>query len=352
MRQYLVIHSVLGCSSSRARVPDGGGGGTSSHPLLGAVDNPVNRFCDDFASSLIDETPKKAKRGALSGRPEFDDITGFTVKRVLGSGAEATVYEAVRDRTSTPVAVKKYNVVKNMDNQVPREVVIAGVLNHPRCARVVDTFTTASGAFAIVMPLAVGGSLKITDAPELTWIGGVVLLQQISSALAHMHSLGVVHRDVKPGNILMSDDGYILCDFSISTQLQEGDEMVAGVLGTSVFMAPEIGVSMYLAKPVDVWALGVTVFGLVYGRYPWTLEKVLDNMTGVMNGQNCAKNEISGDLEFPEVPAVPNELKDIISGMLERDPARRLTAQAVAENPWLAEQTEQWERMMEYLGED
>ena len=346
-------YSVLGCSHSHGqRIPGGGDDLVSGHPLLIAVDNPVNRFCDDFSSSLIDESPKKSKRGALSNRNEFDEIPGFTVKRMLGTGAEATVYEAVRDRTSTPVAVKKYNVVKNMDKEIPREVTIAGLLNHPRCMRVLDSFTAASGAFSVVMPLATGGSLRITDAPELTWTGGVVLLHQIGAALAHMHAMGIVHRDVKPANILVFDDGYVLCDFSISTQLQEGDEMVAGVLGTSVFMAPEIGVSMYEAKPVDVWALGVTVFGLVYGRYPWTLNRVLDNVSGVMNGQNCAKNEMAGELEFPEVPSVPGELKEIIAGMLEREPKKRLTAREIAENPWISQQAELWEEMMSYLCDD
>jgi serine/threonine protein kinase len=113
------------------------------------------------------------------------------------------------------------------------------------------------------MPISAFGALRISTVPELTVRGAVSLLSQIGSALAHMHSQQIVHRDVKPGNILVFEENFVLCDFSISSQLSGDDELVSGIAGTPVFMAPEISVNMYAPKSADMWALVVTVYGLV-----------------------------------------------------------------------------------------
>jgi serine/threonine protein kinase len=251
-----------------------------------------------------------------------------------------------------PVAIKKYNTVKNTDGLVPREITICNRLDHPNCLRLLDSFTGLNNAFVLVMPLAVHGSVKISNTPEITVSQAVLLLHDIGAALNHMHSKQIVHRDVKPGNILFMDDIYVLCDFSISSQLSKTGEMISGIAGTSLFMAPEISVMAYYPKPVDIWALGITVFGLLYGRYPWTLGRIFSLGTGTMNGQNAARAEINGDLEFPDVPFVPNEMKDIISRLLDRDWRTRMTANEVTEHPWLNEQANEWRNLLAFLADD
>jgi serine/threonine protein kinase len=108
-------------------------------------------------------------------------------------------------------------------------------------------------------------------------------------------------------------------------------------------------VNKYEPKPCDLWALGVTVYGLLYGDYPWTLARVLEQPDGTPSGQNIAKNEVNGELTFPSTPSIPNELKNIICSLLERVPANRMTAEELATHPWLAEQVTQWDQMLTLL---
>lgn len=312
------------------------------HPLLFTVIHPINRFRDDFPSSLLPEMQRGRNADVLQST-EFEEILGYVLGSVIGSGAEATVYEGYRDGVF-PYALKKYSQVANLDGSVPREVDIAQSLSHPRCTSVVDHFVTPAGSHIVVMPLARAGSLLSSDVPELTVSGAVTLLRDTGSAIAHMHSRNIVHRDIKPMNILLFDDGYAICDYSVSVRLNEGEEVLSGIVGTSVFMAPEVSVNPYAAKPVDMWAIGITVYALLFGRYPWTLDHLL---TG--DGQkelNQAAREVEGDLTFPDTPVVPIEMKTILAGLLDKDATRRMKADDLAEHQWLARQAQEWSEIL------
>lgn len=322
------------------------------HPLLISIENPINRFCDDFASSLVDDGPSRSNKSESPfSQAENEQIIGFTIIKVLGIGAEATVYEAHKNRSSVPLAIKQYKQVKNMGNGLPREVELANMLDHPRITKVLECFQNTNKEFIVVMPLAKYGSLQYSSLPEITYTEAVILLSQIGSALSYMHSLKMVHRDIKPQNILLAEDGFLLCDFSVSSQLGSDDEMLSGLTGTSVFMSPEISNhNLYLPKPADMWALGVTVFVLLYGRFPYNLDKALENNTDAQwNTMNITKNVNDIELVFPSVPAVPNELKQIIAGLLDKNPVERMTAKSLSEHPYIIEKMDDWKRLVEYL---
>lgn len=313
------------------------------HILLSPINCPVNRFCDDFAWTLTDE---HGGRQFVPPDLENDEIHGYIIGREIGVGAEATVYEGFRSSVF-PYAIKRYKQGKGLESDTPREIAIANALNHPHCTRIIDHFVH-DGTHYVVMPMANAGALTISQGPEITTTGAVLFLWQIGSALAHMHSLNIVHRDIKPGNILLFDDGYSLCDYSISAQLSRSDEQVSGISGTSVFMAPEIGISSYAPKPVDIWAVGVTIYGLLFGKLPWTLSRILEGNV-LQPGLNAAKNQSMGELQFPESPAVPSELKDVIRHMLVRDPASRITAKDIAEHPWIDDKIAEWQRLTSFM---
>lgn len=320
----------------------------TEHPLLMAIDNPINRFCDDFASSLTDDPQSRNPKMEIPiSSPELQEIGGYTVVSVIGKGADAVVYEAVEKRSAVHLAIKQCKQVKFMENGVPREYEISRTLDHPNCMTMRECFQDQNGEFILVMPLSRKGELKWTNSPAVTIAGGIQLLYQIGGALAHMHSHNIVHRDIKPGNIVMLDDGYCLIDYSVSARLNSPDESLSGIVGTSVFMSPEISNNLYAPKPADVWALGITAYVLIFGKCPYNLSSLLHDSG--RNPLNVSKIVSGVELTFPETPVVPNEVKQILSGMLEKDPAKRMTADELAQNEWLQEKYIEWQRVLEYM---
>jgi serine/threonine protein kinase len=310
----------------------------------------VNRFRADFASSLLEESRGQDVRLNLAIQAcEMEEIPGYSIQRIIGRGSEAIVYEAVRVETQEIVAVKKLFNTRVGQGPPPREVIVARSIDHPHSVPVLDAFPITSG-YAVVMPLCPFGSLEISSVPEITVRGAAILLYKLGDVLYQMHKKLIVHRDIKSGNILVFEDRwYALCDFSISVQLSNDDEEISGIAGTPVFMAPEISVNKYNPKPCDLWALGVTVYALLYGKYPWTLGQILEQPRGMLGGKNVAKNEVNGGLVFPTSPPIPDEMKNILCGLLEKDPANRMTAEELIGHPWLSEQVSEWEQMMNLL---
>lgn len=315
--------------------------------MLIAIQNPINRFCDDFASPLLDEPAPNAKSDISFAINECEEIEGYEIKRLLGSGGEATVHEALDKKTNQFVAFKHYNQVKNMGNGMPREVEISNMFNHPHILKIIDCFIV-NNEYIVVLPLSKGGALESSDVPGITITGGIQLLSQIGSALACMHAHGIVHRDVKPANILLFETGYILCDFSISVQVHDDDEMISGVFGTKYFMAPEISNNRYKPKPTDMWSLGVTVFVLLYGQYPYNLQSKIEKPEANVF-TNLARNVLNEDLIFPDVPVIPLELKTIISRLLDKNPLTRITADELIHDPWILGKVDGWARLLELI---
>ncbi|EAY08152.1 protein kinase, putative [Trichomonas vaginalis G3] len=202
------------------------------------------------------------------------------------------------------------------------------------------------------MPLAKYGAFEITKQPELTIYDAVRFLDQIGSALQYMHENGYVHRDIKPQNVLIFDTTFALCDFSVSAKLHDPNELLSGEIGTSFFMAPQVAnQEQYKPKPADMWSLGVTTYVLIYGTYPYDLQKIYDT-----SGQDMVKNNISriqplGDLTFPDYPILPKDLKDILRGLLDKDPDKRMTAAELVNHPFIQNNKNNWSNIIQLMEE-
>ena len=325
------------------------------HPLLSTIENPINRFCDDFASSLIEDSLNRDTKSEVQlNSAESEEIPGYTIVKVLGNGAEAVVYQAVKARTNIPIALKHYKKVNNMGDGVPKEYEISKVLDHPHCLQMYECFKLQNGDYVVSMPIGTHGAMQNTTQPVITIPQAIMFLKQLGSALAHMHSRNVVHRDIKPGNILVFDNGFSFCDYSVSLQLANPDQAISGVSGTSVFMSPEISVNFYQPKPADVWAFGITLYSLVFGCYPYHLEIALEENEGQAwnNTAPIARCVNSHELTFPDVPSIPNDLKRIFSGLLHKDPKERMTAQQLSEDNWINEKYAEYQAILNYIKQE
>ncbi len=209
---------------------------------------------------------------ALSGR--------YDIERELGAGGMATVYLAQDRRHERRVALKvlRPELAATLGpERFLREIRIAANLTHPHILPVHDS-GEAGGFLYYVMPYIEGESLreKLEREGELPVDEAVRILREIADALAHAHGRGVVHRDIKPDNVLISGRHAMVMDFGVAKAVSEatGREKLttAGVaLGTPSYMAPEqASADPTTDHRADIYALGAMAYELLAGRPPFT----------------------------------------------------------------------------------
>jgi beta-lactam-binding protein with PASTA domain len=195
----------------------------------------------------------------------------------IGRGATADVYLAVDRRLSRDVAVKVLSPAFSSDpanvERFRREAQSAARLNHPNIVAVYD-WGEADGTYFIVMEYVPGQTLRdlISTYERLNPGEAVPIAAEIADALAFAHAHGVVHRDVKPGNVLVTPDGQVkVADFGIA-RAETGDDLTktGSVLGTATYFSPEQAQGLTLDGRSDVYALGVVLYEMLTGVAPFT----------------------------------------------------------------------------------
>lgn len=239
----------------------------------------------------------------------------YEIRGSLGRGAFAEVLLAWHPVLEAPRALKvPFDQSPDKTARLASEARTQARLTHPHICQVYDT-DEADGTFFIVMEYASGGSLRRTLKDGPVAVGMVVAwIAQAAEALSYAHSRGVVHRDIKPDNLLLSEDGAIkVADFGLARVLQP-DEEARTRAGTIQYMAPEHlkGEVTFLS---DLWSLGVVFYELLTGRLPFRAESQWALASRIMIGE--AEPIAEGR------PDLPEPLAAALGGLLERDPARR-----------------------------
>ena len=194
----------------------------------------------------------------------------YRVLRHLGSGGMASVLLCQDERLDRPVAVKRLHAdqPEDIERRFVREAKLGASLNHPNLVSVFDTATDEEGVL-IVMEYVEGEALSRALrrgplAPEQV----ARMARELGQALDHAHRHGVVHRDVKPGNVLLRDDGLTkLVDLGIATAADQTRITRTGiVLGTASYMAPEQLEGRAVGPPADIYALAAVCFEALAGE--------------------------------------------------------------------------------------
>ncbi|KAG6757351.1 hypothetical protein POTOM_037659 [Populus tomentosa] len=155
-----------------------------------------------------------------------------------------------------------------------------------------------------------------------------VVFTQLMNAISHCHTNGIVHRDIKPDNILFDEENTIkLADFG-SAEVVTEEEMVSGVVGTPYYVAPEVLLGREYGKKVDVWSAGVVLYIMLAGFPPFYGETAVNIFEAVLRG----------NLRFPAIvfQSVSASVKDLLRRMLCKDVSRRFSAEQVLTHPWVA----------------
>ncbi|MBM4194351.1 MAG: serine/threonine protein kinase [Gemmatimonadetes bacterium] len=246
----------------------------------------------------------------------------YRIVRRLGSGGMADVYAAEHEKLGRPLAVKVMHTHLARDNEMRarfrREAEAANRLVHPLICTPLD-YGEVSEVVYLVLPYLGGGCLA-DDLTKHRTVGterAVQVAAQVSTALDYAHRQGVVHRDVKPDNVLFDEDGNaMLTDFGIATARFHGRLTAGGrAMGTPHYMAPEQAMGKTLDGRADIYAVGVMLYECLVGFPPF------DGIDGYSVGYKHVheKPVPIGDVDS----SIPADLGKIVMECLEKDPAAR-----------------------------
>ena len=236
----------------------------------------------------------------------------------IGSGGFAEVYEALDLTLDEPVALKIVANGRSINARVVREVEAAATLSHPNIVALYDWFADGERS-VLVWELVRGESLdKLGD--ELGDGDVVAVGVELLDALAYAHSQGIVHRDVKPQNVMLSNDGHVkVMDFGIA-RVMDSDTLTGDgdVIGTVAYMSPEQAAGRRVQPPSDVYSAGMVLYELLAGAHPLrgdTPAETLSNVAGARLPSLAALR-----------PGLPGDLVTLIDAACAPRPADRPTA--------------------------
>ena len=250
----------------------------------------------------------------------------YPVQREIGSGATSRVYLARDPFDDRDVAIKVFQFDENADSQQQRmmfkafvaEASLAGKLKHPHIVHIFDAVASPEHSY-VVMEYVPGTTLEAhSEVSTLLPLNKVVeIIFKSIRALEYAHRHGVIHRDIKPGNILLSASGETkVSDFGASFQQRPTQEttQIAGV-GSPAYMSPEQIRMEALTQQTDIYSLGVTMYRLLTGRLPFRASTQAGLSYAILNTE--PKRPIS---LRPELPPL---LDAIVMKAMSRDPAER-----------------------------
>ncbi len=266
----------------------------------------------------------------------MSDLTGHSLGRYqileqLGQGGMATVYKAYDTRLERDVAVKVLRTdqfapatLERILKRFEREARALAKLTHPNIVGVID-YGEHEGAPYLVMEYLPGGTLKQRLGKPMPWQDALRLLLPIADALNYAHQHNILHRDVKPSNILLTENGQpMLTDFGIAKilDLEDGQTLTAtGVgVGTPEYMSPEQGLGKPVDARTDVYSLGIVLYELVTGRKPFQA----DTPMAVVLMQ--ATEPLPRPTHF--VPDLPEAVEKLLLKALAKQPQDRYASMA------------------------
>jgi eukaryotic-like serine/threonine-protein kinase len=247
----------------------------------------------------------------------------YQVTHLIARGGMAIVYRAQDILLNRPVAIKTLYEELSADPQFVegfrREAQAAANLSHPNIVPVFD-WGEHEGTYFIVMELVDGTSLAdmLRGGRTLTASHSATLMTQVAAALGYAHRNGVVHRDVKPGNILIASDGQVkVTDFGIAQAMSVEDQLAeeGSVMGTATYFSPEQAEGAPVDGRSDIYSLGVVLYEMLAGRPPFIGDSPVAVSSQHVHGTVPPPSEFNS--------TIPPELQAIVMEALAKSPDQR-----------------------------
>ena len=262
---------------------------------------------------------------------------------ILGKGSFSTVYMGIYTKDPTQkVAIKKL-AISNMTSKALKfansEIDIMKKIKnnpHPNIIKCYDIINDDVDVY-IIMEYCDGGELSTILTKPLTESTSKYYFKQLVDAMIHLDSHNIIHRDIKPKNILLTDNKLTLkiCDFGFSKE-KTGLKKISSICGSPMYMAPEILLNRTYNESVDIWSLGLILYEFVFGSHPYKHCKSLVDIRDEVISQS--------------IPIPPNnntsyklsqECILLLKSLLNSNPESRLTLSDIKTNKWFADYNHQ-----------
>jgi serine/threonine protein kinase len=264
---------------------------------------------------------------------EGQQLSHYTIVSKIGEGGMGAVYRAIDSRLNRTVAIKVLPPAAGADPDRQRRFVqeaqSASALNHPNIVHIYDIDTAGEVTF-IAMEFVDGRPLDaLIDESPVPMPLALEYAIQAAGALAAAHQAGIIHRDVKPGNILVNRSGQVkVLDFGLAKLMRSpasetfaptriGTPMTSAgvVVGTPAYMAPEQADGQLVDARADVFAFGAVLYELLSGRRPFQGSSPMSVMAAVLRDRPAPLSQVC--------PGIPSRLEAIVMRCLEKEPAKR-----------------------------
>eukprot|EP00930_Biecheleria_cincta_P049440 TRINITY_DN34636_c0_g1_i1.p1 TRINITY_DN34636_c0_g1~~TRINITY_DN34636_c0_g1_i1.p1 ORF type:complete len:362 (-),score=50.18 TRINITY_DN34636_c0_g1_i1:291-1298(-) len=259
----------------------------------------------------------------------------YCLGEVLGNGSFGKVHKACLKADPTQLrAVKKIPLdsaaegTEFVEDRV--EVKLLELIWHANIAKLYEYFQDTDFAY-IVLELCCGGDLGqwLQQHVRCNEQDVVSVVRQMAMSLDHIHGMNIVHRDIKAANFVLAESSMTstvkLVDFGLATRFAKG-EYVTGVCGSAHYLAPEVLMHEKYRCEVDLWALGVLMYLLLYGLHPHDGDAVED----------IALKIVAKPIRWQTTATVSFDCLHFLQQLLERNPCQRSSAKQALEHPWIA----------------
>lgn len=279
---------------------------------------PESEMSTDVALSKTGTTGHSVDQVASSnGQGDAIVVPGYNILKKVGEGGMASIFLAESAEENRQVILKVLYIMNDESRQMLkrfiREYRLIGQLDHPNIAKIYERAFASNFAY-IAMEYCPSGDLSARLDKALPPETAVEYMRQIAAGIGAAHKLGIIHRDMKPGNILFREDDTIaITDFGIAKTMGEESEltMVGSIVGTLLYLSPEQIRGSDVMACSDLYSLGVIFYKMLTGEYPFMGK----NVEQVINAHLSA--------HIPKLPPEISSFQPIIDGLLAKDPSER-----------------------------
>ncbi|XP_055387999.1 calcium/calmodulin-dependent protein kinase kinase 2 isoform X4 [Condylostylus longicornis] len=293
---------------------------------------------------------RESRRVSIDKSGSFLQLNQYKLMDQIGQGSYGLVKLAYNEEDSTHYAMKilsKRRLLRKAGlmsrgpkkttqsplDRVYREIAVLKKLDHPNVVKLIEVLDDPLEDFLyLVFELVHQGEVLCipADKPlneERAWS----VFRDALQGLEYLHYQRIIHADIKPGNLLLGEGGQVkIADLGVCNEFLGEDAAMnnGSTAGTPAFRAPETlfpGQYIYSGKAADIWALGATLWSLIYGNVPF-----------VANNIPALYEQIKNDpLVFPNNPKICDELRDLLEKILDKNPNKRITLPQIKEHPWV-----------------